>query len=124
MAGNRDFRINYDPQRLDAETTQEKSQKIEVSMSPIKVKSNDDGIKWTDSEIKIFLEFWKENLEEWKRGKKRKSTGIEGMDEKGGRTKGKGKWNEKGGGERKGKGKGMKNLDLEERESQKKFEFE
>jgi hypothetical protein len=33
------------------------------------VKSNDDGTKWTDSEIKILLEFWKENLEEWKRGK-------------------------------------------------------
>jgi hypothetical protein len=32
------------------------------------VKSNDDA-KWTDSEIKILLEFWKENLEEWKRGK-------------------------------------------------------
>ncbi|CAB4471263.1 unnamed protein product [Rhizophagus irregularis] len=32
-------------------------------------KSNDDGIKWSDSEIKILLEFWKENLEEWKRGK-------------------------------------------------------
>ncbi|PKK67963.1 hypothetical protein RhiirC2_851816 [Rhizophagus irregularis] len=65
---------------LDAETTQEEPQKIEVSMPPIKgtkrkkqvlkkeVKSNDDA-KWTDSEIKILLEFWKENLEEWKRGK-------------------------------------------------------
>ncbi|CAG8706207.1 17456_t:CDS:2 [Rhizophagus irregularis] len=41
---------------LDAETTQEKSQKIEVSMSPIK------GTKRKK-------QFWKENLEEWKRGK-------------------------------------------------------
>ncbi|CAB4438775.1 unnamed protein product [Rhizophagus irregularis] len=52
---------------LDAETTQEEPQKIEVSMPPIKgtkhkkqvlkkeVKSNDDA-KWTDSEIKILLE--------------------------------------------------------------------
>ncbi|PKK71894.1 hypothetical protein RhiirC2_826684 [Rhizophagus irregularis] len=64
----------------DAENTQEDPQKIEISMPPIKgtkrkkqvlkkeVKSNDDA-KWTDSEIKILLEFWKENLEEWKRGK-------------------------------------------------------
>ncbi|GET62400.1 hypothetical protein GLOIN_2v1869760 [Rhizophagus irregularis DAOM 181602=DAOM 197198] len=42
--------------KLDAETTQEKSQKIEVSMSPIK------GTKRKK-------QFWKENLEEWKRGK-------------------------------------------------------
>ncbi|GES87339.1 hypothetical protein GLOIN_2v1869760 [Rhizophagus clarus] len=66
---------------LDAETTQAEPQKIEVSMPPMKgtkrkkqvlkkeVKSNDDGTKWADSEIKILLEFWRENLEEWKRGK-------------------------------------------------------
>ncbi|PKC13535.1 hypothetical protein RhiirA5_410478 [Rhizophagus irregularis] len=41
---------------FDAENTQEDPQKIEISM-------------WSDSEIKILLEFWKENLEEWKRGK-------------------------------------------------------
>jgi hypothetical protein len=28
------------------------------------VKLNDDGAKWSDTEIKILLEFWKENLEE------------------------------------------------------------
>ncbi|GES94171.1 trihelix transcription factor ASIL1-like [Rhizophagus clarus] len=66
---------------LDAETTQAEPQKIEVSMPPMKdtkrkkqvlkkeVKSNDDGTKWTDSEIKILLEFWREKLEEWKQGK-------------------------------------------------------
>ncbi|RIA97498.1 hypothetical protein C1645_813896 [Glomus cerebriforme] len=67
---------------LDMETTLAEPQKIEVSMPPIKgtkrkkqvlkkeVKSNDDGTKWTDSEIKILLEFWKENLEEWNRRNK------------------------------------------------------
>ncbi|GBC22952.2 hypothetical protein GLOIN_2v1869760 [Rhizophagus irregularis DAOM 181602=DAOM 197198] len=74
---------------LDVETTQEEPQKIEVSMPPIKgtkrkkqvlkkeVKSNDDA-KWTDSEIKILLEFWKENLEEWKWGKKKANSTGEG----------------------------------------------
>ncbi|CAB4476891.1 hypothetical protein RhiirA5_429187 [Rhizophagus irregularis] len=40
-----------------------KGTKCKKQVLKIKVKSNDDA-KWTDSEIKILLKFWKENLEE------------------------------------------------------------
>ncbi|PKY12896.1 hypothetical protein RhiirB3_424618 [Rhizophagus irregularis] len=53
--GNRDFRINYDPQKLDAETTQEKPQKIEASMSPIK------GTK-CKKQVKVYQKIISENV--------------------------------------------------------------
>ena len=46
-----------------------KSNKYKQKVSKKKINLSEDNTKWTDIEIKSLLDFWEENLEEWKRGK-------------------------------------------------------
>ncbi|RIA96527.1 hypothetical protein C1645_733135 [Glomus cerebriforme] len=61
--------IDFTSEPASAATTS-KEMPIDLTMILEKeVKINDDNSKWSEMKIKILLNYWRENLEEWKRGK-------------------------------------------------------